>query len=279
MLKSLLLALDGSPYSAVALKIAVSLGQTHSAALCGIGILDTAAIRRPEPIPIGGNAYKEPLEQSFRERAQQQIAHFLAEFADTCEVEGIDYETKTLEGHPHEQIAQEARHHDLIVISRETHFHFPAQDRPGDTLGRLAHVSPRPILAAPTDSNGGKGVVIAYDDSAASARSLQLFQLSGLFSDQDIRVISVDPNRKRAQSRCANAVAYLERHGRRVSGLPIASHGRPGEILLAEVDASRPALMVMGCFGHRGLRERLFGTTTEEFLFRYQFPVPIFLYH
>ncbi len=279
MLKSLLLALDGSPYSTVALKIAVALSQVHSAALCGIGVLDTAAIRRPEPIPIGGNAYKEPLEQAFRDQAVLQINRFLHEFSDVCQSKGIDYNTKTLEGHPHEQIALEARHHDLIVISRETHFHFPAQDRPGDTLERLARNSPRPILAAPTDSNGGKGVVVAYDDSAASARALQLFQLSGLYDTQDVTVISVDPNRKRAERRCANAVSYLERHGRRVSGMPIASHGRPGEILLAEVDSSRPALMVMGCFGHSGLRQRLFGTTTEEFLFRYQFPVPIFLYH
>lgn len=279
MLKSLLLALDGSPYSAVAQELAVSLAREHGANICGIGILDVTSIQKAEMVPIGGDAFKMMREEAFRLQAEERVGQFLQDLETRCESLGLPCQIKRLEGVPYQEIAGEARRHDLIIISRETHFHFPGDDRPGDTLRRLAKVSPRPILAAPTESSQGNGVLAAYDDSPASARALQIFALSGLAADREVILICVDPQRKTAEQRCAKGVDFLTRHGRAVRGFPIASHGRPAEIILQEIDTLHPSLMVMGCYGHAGLRERLFGSTTRDFLFSYNFPVPILLYH
>ncbi len=279
MLKSLLLALDGSPYSAVAQELAVQLARRHRTALCGIGVLDVTSIRKPEMVPIGGDAFKRMREETYRLQAEERVDRFLGDLEDRCQSLELACQIKKLEGVPHEEIAREARLHDLIVISRETHFHFPGDGRVGDTLRRLAQETPRPILAAPTEHREGRGVVVAYDDSAPAARALQMFALTGLEADQEVVVICVDPHRKTAQERCARAVEFVSRHGRPTRGFPIASHGRPAELILQEIDSLQPSLMVMGCHGHTGLKEKLLGSTTQEFLFSYNFPVPIFLYH
>lgn len=279
MLKSLMLALDGSPSSHAAQELAVDLCLAHQAALCGVGILDTPEIHRPEAVPIGGGAYQQRKEESMLTEAEEKINAFLEDFRQACRKAGIEHSTKRLEGSPHERIDLESHRHDLIVINQDTHFHPPIHDRPGDTLRLLARHTARPILAVPESiADGGNCIMVAYDDSSPAARVLQLHQMLNLYPEQEVHVISIAAHQDKAEALNAPAALFLQEHGRKVRARPIATSARPADVLIEEAESLRPCMLVMGCFGHMGFRERLFGSTTERLLFG-QFSTPLFIYH
>lgn len=278
-MKNVLVALDGSAISEGAQGAAIELAREHEATVTAVGVVDVPEITHPEPVPIGGGAFKQMKEETLMAQARERIDEFLERFERRCREEGVDFSTVCREGDPHEEIALEARCHDLIVIGRETYFHFATREEKGDTLRQLAHSMPRPLLSTPAEKRNGNGILVSYDDSLPVVRALQLYLLLDPFSSDEIRVLAVDEEQSKAEEKCRRAVAFLERHRRRVEARPVASKQRPSDVILEETDAYMPRLLVMGSFGHNGLRERLFGTTTDRLLFDADCPVPVFLYH
>ena len=66
MLRTVLVALDDSPYTEVATSLAIDWGKRFGARLIGLGILDKPSITAAEPVPLGAS--------SFRERDEALIA-------------------------------------------------------------------------------------------------------------------------------------------------------------------------------------------------------------
>ena len=64
MLRKVLVAVDGSPGSTEAQRLAVALAQGHDARLAGIAVTDTPWTTRPMATGVGGSAYKLPMEMS-----------------------------------------------------------------------------------------------------------------------------------------------------------------------------------------------------------------------
>ena len=57
MLRSILVALDGSPWSEAATTLALDWAARFEARLIGLGVLDEPSIDRGEPVPMGAYAY------------------------------------------------------------------------------------------------------------------------------------------------------------------------------------------------------------------------------
>lgn len=281
MLRRLLIALDGSPASQSCQHLAIDLATRYSLQVTGLGVLDEPEIRRPEAVPLGGMAFKEEKDEAILKRARTRIDGFLKSFAQACVRNEVRHDILIREGTPHEEIAAESRRHDLIVIGGKTYFHFATREGEGDTLLQLARRASRPLLIAPPvlQPSEQKDIMVAYDDSIPAARALQLFQLTDLYADSRLHVVSVHPRRETANQWCMQAAAFLEAHGRETNLLPIQSSGSLNGLLRAEVETLKPQLLVMGSFGRKGLREKLFGSTTEHFLFENSSEIPIFLYH
>ena len=281
MLRRLLVALDGSPVNQASQRLAIDLAIKHSFHLTGLGVLDEPDIRRPEAVPLGGMSFKEEKDEAILEQARTKIEGFLKSFSQACVRSEVQHDVKLRNGTPHAEVAAESREHDLVVIGGKTYFRFATREGEGDTLEQLARRMTRPMLIAPLEleSLDNRDVMVAYDDSIPAARALQLFQLSDLYAESKIHVVSVHHQRETASEWGRKAVHFLQAHGREVDLLPIQSRGSLNELLRAEIETLRPGLLVMGSFGRKGLREKLFGSTTEHFLFKYSSPVPIFLYH
>src|SRR5215831_16924636 len=58
MLRSILVGLDGSAYSATAVDLGIRWAQHSGAVLVGLGIIDAPTICKPQPVPLGASAYK-----------------------------------------------------------------------------------------------------------------------------------------------------------------------------------------------------------------------------
>lgn len=275
MLRSALVALDGSPYCEAATTLAVDWAKRSGARLLGLGILDEHSIRGAEPVPLGASAYKAARDEARMADAHRRVLGFLADFRARSKAAGVTAEVLEDIGDPAARILREAQRCDVVILARETHFHFETQDRPDATLAQVLRGSPRPLVIVPRELPEGHGVILAYGGGREAARTLQTFQLLGLAAGEQIEVVSVHRDGAEAEALAYLASEYLTAHGAPHRLRPIASTAPAAEVLLEEVRRLRPRLLVMGAHGHHPLRE-LFATSVTRAVLR-ECPVPVFV--
>ncbi|ESX63741.1 universal stress protein [Mesorhizobium sp. LSHC420B00] len=139
----------------------------------------------------------------------------------------------------------------------------------------------RPVLVVPEGAEATlspRRVLVGWDSRAEASRAVRE-ALDLLAGAEEVRVALVDP-----EATCtgngtepgADIAAYLTRHGAWVSVDPLASAGKPVAMVLAQhaIDTSAD-MIVMGAYGSRRLRERLFGGVTRWIVRKP--PLPLFL--
>ncbi|PAQ07690.1 universal stress protein [Mesorhizobium temperatum] len=139
----------------------------------------------------------------------------------------------------------------------------------------------KPVLVVPKGAEATlspRRVLVGWDSRVEASRAVReaLDLLSGA---DEVRVALVDP-----EATCngygaepgADIAAYLTRHGARVSVDRLPSAGKPVATVLAQhaIDTSAD-MIVMGAYGSRRLRERLFGGVTRWIVGKP--PLPLFL--
>ena len=211
MIRSVLIALDGSPSSQVALRLAIRNLKKRFAApegeapvsLTGIAVLDRPTIAGPEPVPPGGGAFKRERDEQLIQQADEKTQQILQEFAATCQSESVACATIRANGHPRDAITAASRTHDLIVIGRDSNFHYPGQadDDPCQTFKLLVRDHPCPVIVTPRDEPEGSACVVAYDGSLAASRALHMFaMMEPSVADLTVHVVAVHRDRPQAEA-------------------------------------------------------------------------------
>ena len=120
-------------------------------------------------------------------------------------------------------------------------------------------------------------MVVAYDGSLQATRALQMFQVIGLESSQEVHVVCVDPDQEYAAHCVERAVEFL--HGHHVTAQAYArdTGAAPAHVLLEHVQQVQAGLLAMGAYSRSSLRE-FFGDSVTRTLLQ-ESPVPLFLYH
>ena len=285
MIRAAIIALDGSAASRVATPLVIDFvkqrsGQRDgatSALLTGIAVLDRPTITKPQATPVGGGGLKRERDEALLSEADERTREILSEFTSACAAAGVNHETVRAEGLPHEAIAAAGRTNDLVFIGRNTNFHFQTSDDPCETFKQLLRDNPCPVVVTPDEVPQGNGVVVAYDGSRAASRALHTFallepNLEGL----DVHVVSVDRSQQKAENSCRVAVAFLRRHAVDAQAHPISSGGKPTQVLIETADRLGARLVVMGAYGHQGLRTVFFGSTTRQMLDQCRFPLFVY---
>ena len=277
MLRSILVGVDGSEYSTAAVELGIQWAQRSGAVLVGLGIIDAPTISKPEPVPIGGSAYKVHHDASLLTDASHRVGQFLEHCARRCTEASVACQLLQDIGLPAEQILLEAQRYDLILLGQHTFFHFETQQQPDDTLHVVLKQSPRPVVAVPAALPEGRTVVVAYDGSLHAARALQMLQVLGLEDAQEVHVVCVDPDQEHADRSAERAVAFLHSHHVAARAYARATTAAPAHVLLEHVHQVQASLLVMGAYGRSTLREFFGGSTTRTML--RESPVPLFFYH
>lgn len=286
MIRSALLALDATEASAVAQEKAIGFCQYVGAKsdgsgcpihLTGVAVVDRPEIERREPAPIGAGMFKVDRDETLLKGARERVAKILDDFESSCREAGVPCSTIRGEGHPHEQIERAACQHDVILIGRDTNFHFETREQSNDTVMRLVRDHPRPIIITPKRDLGGRSVVIAYDGSLQASRALHVWILLGLLRrETEVHLISVKSDETEARRLCDEALALLSHHDITATTHPIASGEKVVTVLNRHFAELAPRMLVMGAFGTGGLRARFFGSTTLAMI--KDCPYPLFLY-
>jgi nucleotide-binding universal stress UspA family protein len=277
MLRSILVGLDGSAYSAAAVELGIRWAQHAGAVLVGLGIIDAPTICKPQPVPLGASAYKVHHDATLLADASHKVAQLLADCAQRCAAAGVTYQSLQDTGLPAAHILLEAQHYDLIMLGQHTFFHFETQDTPDDTLAVVVKQSPCPVVAVPATLPEGRAALIAYDGSPHATRALHMFQALGLASAYDVHVVCVDAHKEKAHLCVEHAVTFLQGHNVVTQAHALATSEAPAHALLQYVHQVQAGLLVMGSSGRSPLRE-FFGSSVTRTMLR-DSPVPLFLYH
>jgi nucleotide-binding universal stress UspA family protein len=277
MLRSVLVGVDGSEYSTAAVELGIQWAQHSGAGLVGLGIVDAPTISKPEPVPLGGSAYKVHRDASLVTDASRKVGQFLEHCAQRCAEAGVTCQLLQDIGLPAEQILLEAQRYDLIMLGQHTFFHFETQPQPDETLQVVLKQSPRPVVAVPAALPKEHAVVVAYDGSLHAARSLQMLQVLGLEGSQEVHIVCIDPDQEHANHCVERAVAFLHSHHIAAQAYARATEAAPADVLLEHVHQVQASLLVMGAYGRSTLREFFGGSVTRTML--RESPVPLFLYH
>jgi len=171
MVRSMLVGVDGSAYSAAAVELGIRWAQRCGAVLVGLGIIDAPTIRKSEPVPLGGSAYKVQRDASLMADAHRTVAQFLEHCARRCAETGVACQVQQEVGLPSACLLLEAQRYDLLLLGQHTYFHFETQAGAGETLSTVLKQSPRPVVTVPTTLPAGQAVVVAYDGSLQAARA------------------------------------------------------------------------------------------------------------
>jgi nucleotide-binding universal stress UspA family protein len=84
MVRRILVALSGTPYTPVAIRQAIELAQRHDASVTGVTIVDLPALSDVGPIPIGGSAAAHSLAEHRMQITQERVEEEIANFEKAC---------------------------------------------------------------------------------------------------------------------------------------------------------------------------------------------------
>jgi len=277
MLKSILIGLDGSPSSAVAVELGVQWAKTFTALLVGLGIIDDATIYTPEAETLGADYHNWERDEQLINEARHKVKQVLASFAERCTESHISFNVLQDAGLPYEEILRESQRYDLVMVGHETHFRFGTEDQSDETLWKVLKQGPKPVVIAPYKLEPGSSVVVAYNGSHQADRALMAFQSSALDFGEEVCVLSADEDREEATRQAGRAVEFLRLH--RINAVPAALGpvDSVSQVILEEVRRRNARLLVMGAYGHSSVREFLLGSITKAVL--QDIAVPVFVCH
>jgi nucleotide-binding universal stress UspA family protein len=277
VLRSILVALDDTQASSQAQQLAIEMAKRLDCQITGLAILDREHITSPTAVGIGGMAFKQHRDQVKLKEAKSFLQRLEKGFEQSCESIGASWQVIEAEGVPHTLIEQESGRHDLLVIGKDTDFHFDEDPSTADTVQRLLRDNPRPLLVCPGQASSEGPVLATYDGSVRASRALHLFVLLGHARGRPVHVLSVASDRTIADERARYPTELLAKHGYQATSHGVGSQADPAEIVLAEAEALGATLIVLGASGHSPLHDFFLGSTTQRLL--NACPCVLFVHH
>ena len=222
-----------------------------------------------------GAALREALDTLGAEGRARSVAalHHIQEFcaregvmpADApLDVEQVSASWSQHDGPAHDHLLTRARHSDLVVMGRDK----GANGLPPDLLRLLLLESGRPILVAPAQARPRLPgtVMLCWTEAREPARAATA-AMPFLARAERVVVVTVDGRGWERTDGLADLVHRLGWHRIRAEPRVVKSAGRPvAQALASAADDLNADLLVMGGYGHRPLREDLFGGCTRSFL-------------
>jgi nucleotide-binding universal stress UspA family protein len=180
------------------------------------------------------------------------------------------------EGEPIARLLFHARHHDLVVMARPTQL----DGLPSDRLETLLLGCGRPLLIAPTAAPMPAlgTMMVCWKETRDAARAVSA-AMPLLAQAQRVVVVSVNEDGGQTLAEgLRDIVRELAWNGISAEAQLLArGASSTSDTLFAAARDHKADLVVMGAYGHRYLREALFGGCTQSAIDLAEFP--IFLVH
>jgi hypothetical protein len=272
--KSILLHLDATPDSVDRLRITCRLASRHEARVTALfgAACDSASTSFAYSAGAALRAQTSDWGEIARDEARTRLQ------SSACEVNPKITWCDVVSDTVTHAFLGEAVYADLLVVGQQP----PASTMgaaPGGFVESVILTSGRPTLVLPRairQERIGQCVLVAWDGSAPAARAVTA-ALPFLGRAEEVHVVSWAPHPLTACFSRMNIGEFLLRHG-----LKATLHQRDASAqVAAELEAFAGSLnadlVIMGCYGHSRMSERIFGGTSRSALAR--LPLPLLMVH
>ena len=285
MIKRILVALDIDSDTPVATRYAGSIASRFEADVTGIAMVDTHKIASEVGGggAIGAMYYAEQVRTRYIKLARERAKNITDAFDQALNLSNVSHDRSIKEGIPFKHIIDGMKYHDLLVIGHRSHFLYSHPEKETNTLAKVVKKSVSPTLVVTDEYRDISRVLIAYDGSEASARTLQRFtQLQPFGTDIElhlvfVRSLSARQEPPEAELLLNKAEEFLRAHGFDAVLKSNIDGASPLPAILEHAALVQADLIVAGAHSVSALRRIAFGSTTAGLLERCS--LPLFLFH
>lgn len=274
MIKSILVAIDGSPHAATAVRQAEEIARLYRARLVGTYVLDVRLVEMPpyldytyEGIPLT------PMPLDLLEGFRRKGERVLEDFQEGLATSGLTVEVQLEEGVPAETIVEAGESHDLIVMGKRGEHAKWGKELLGSTAESVSRRTTTPLLLTEETASSLQSMLVMYDGSPASNHALKLAVDMVEHAGAGLRVLSVGDDLEQAGACQEEARGYLDAFERET----VYRLGE-GEVVMAglsEIEEEPTDMLVLGKKGHSFLHRLVLGSTAEQLM--RDAPVPVLL--
>ncbi len=267
MIKSVLVAIDGSDHARVAGEYAVGLAKAYDAKVVGAYVIDARILEMPPflspafPVETIASSPSSELIATLREHGERA----LDAFRDAVAAEGVPVDVRVEEGVPGETLADLADAYDLLIMGKRGEQQPLGEGVLGSTAEEAARRSDTPVLLVDAVRRALSSVVLLYDGDHQSNAALKLAADVVSHLGATLTVVTAADDEETAGRIQEEARAYLSAF----PGLVVHYRLRTGGSVLDVLDETDDApadLVVMGRHEHSVAFNFFVGSTTDELM-------------
>ena len=256
MMKTILVATDGSEAASAAERFGIELAAKLDATVSGITVAEERDMRAPNADNLSLPSYPESeLAAYYRARAEAVAKRF----GNTGQNAGPPAHCETVQGIADEKIVDRAQGADVLVAGRDGKGVASHGALIGSTIHGIVHKINRSTIVVPPGATLSGPIVLGFDGSPGSriAANLAVQLANGLGEAVHVFVDSKDKGR---------AVARFEEVRQLVGGLAVpvretsSTLGRPDVKIVDAAREARAGFIAMGAFGRNRISDYFLGS-------------------
>ena len=276
MIRNILVAVDGSQHAEGALEHALWRAERLRARLVGIHVLDVVSIEGSFLHDVSGSLGFEPyldFSSKVREALNDRGKALLTAFRARCADRGVACDTVLPLGVVANEICDQARTADLVVLGHRGVNEQFSTGLLGGTTESVARKSPKPVLVCPSTFQAITRPLLAYDGSPRASAAMHTAAEVATTLGLPLGVIHVGRSDEGSDKILDEARRYLAAYDLQVTYRTLT--GPPHQRIVDVLRDGGYDLIFIGAYGHSRIIEMVLGSTTE-FVLRNS-PCPLFL--
>ena len=274
MIKTILVGLDGSEHARAAMRYALWLGERLGATVVGLHVVDIVSIEGSFFHDVSGSLGFEPyldFSSKMREVLHERGKGLLQEFSDQASKSSVRSDTILVMGIVANEIAEQARTADLVVIGHRGVNEKFSTGLLGSTTESVTRKCPRPVLVSPAEFRPISRPVLAYDGSQRAAAAMHAAAEFCASLSLPLTVLTVAKDPDSGERVISDARKYLASYN--LESDCVVQTGNAPEQIVAYLKQQGFDLLFIGAYGHSRIIEMVLGSTTEYVLRNSSCPV------
>jgi nucleotide-binding universal stress UspA family protein len=274
MIKTILVGLDGSEHARAAVRYALWLGEHLGATVVGLHVVDIVSIEGSFFHDVSGSLGFEPyldFSSKMREVLHERGKGLLQEFSDQASKSSVRSDTILVMGVVANEIAEQARTADLVVIGHRGVNEKFSTGLLGSTTESVTRKCPRPVLVSPAEFRPINRPVLAYDGSQRAAAAMHAAAEFCASLSLPLTVLTVAKDPDGGERVINDARKYLAPYN--LESDCVVQAGNAPEQIVAYLKQQGFDLLFIGAYGHSRIIEMVLGSTTEYVLRNSSCPV------
>ncbi len=267
MIKTILVGLDGSEHARTAGQYALWLGERFAATVVGLHVVDIVSIEGSFFHDISGSLGFEPyldFSSKMREVLHERGTALLQEFSERAAKAGVRADTILSMGVVANEIAENAKTADLVVIGHRGVNEKFSTGLLGSTAESVTRKCPKPVFVSTAEFHPITRPLLAYDGSQRAAAAMHAAAEFCLSLGLPLTVLTVAKDTDSGTKVIADAEKYLASYN--LTSTCDVHTGNAPEQIVAYIKDRGFDLLFIGAYGHSRIIEMVLGSTTEYVL-------------